>query len=89
MEQNKQNAPHATLSNGLFDRAVRITVRSIRKRGVDTEGVSFKAALDGLVKDKVLKDDSTQYVQKVTYEATELSYEEEEKTIIIIEEIEE
>ena len=88
MEQNKQNAPHATLSNGLFDQTVRITVRSIRKRRVDTEGVSFKAALDALVKDEVLKDDTAQYVQKVTFEATELSHEEEEKTIITIEEIE-
>lgn len=86
MESNHKNAPAGPLSNGLFDKTVCITVRSIRTRRVDTEGISFKAALDGLVEAQVLKDDSTEYVQSVTFDAVEIGP--DEKTIIVIKGVE-
>jgi hypothetical protein len=43
---------------------VRISCTSHRKRLADFDGVSYKAAIDGLKAIGVLKDDSTQYVSE-------------------------
>jgi len=68
-----------------FDTPVRIHIHSIRKRLVDADGVSAKAAIDGLVRCKVLQDDSAKYVESVTHSQEKGL---EEKTIITIKEIE-
>jgi Holliday junction resolvase RusA-like endonuclease len=39
------------------------------KRRRDSDGICVKPILDALVDDKILKDDSTQYVRRVTTEA--------------------
>ena len=44
-----------------------IHIHSIRKRLTDPDGASGKAAIDGLVRGGLLKDDKTQYVKEVTY----------------------
>lgn len=59
-----------------------IHIRSIRHRAVDADGVSAKAALDGIVKAGVLKDDNPQIVQEVSY--SQLKTEGPEHTIITI-----
>ena len=50
-----------------FDSPVCIHIHSIRSRLVDSDGVSAKAAIDGIVKAGVLQDDSAKYVKEVSY----------------------
>lgn len=66
-----------------FDTPVRIRVHSKRRRLADADGISAKAAIDGLKHCGVLRDDSPKEVTEVSY-TQELSKEEEE-TIITIE----
>lgn len=44
-----------------------IVIHSFRKRLADPDGISAKAAIDGLVSNGLLKDDSAKYVKEVTY----------------------
>lgn len=60
---------------------VRIHIHSKRKRFVDADGVSAKAAIDGLVHAGILPDDSANYVQEVSYSQEKAD---EEETIIEI-----
>jgi len=68
-----------------FSSPVRIHIHSRRKRLTDADGVSAKAAIDGLVHGGLLEDDSAKFVQEVSYSQEKSS--EEEETIITIEEI--
>lgn len=61
-----------------------IYVHVIRKRLCDPDGISAKAAIDGLVKAGVLPDDSDRFVKKVSYTQEKAAKDEEEKTIITI-----
>ena len=58
-----------------------ITVHSIRKYPVDIDGISAKAAIDGLVKAKILGDDSAKWVKKISFTQEKGT---EEKTIITL-----
>ena len=69
-----------------FSSPVNITVHSYRKRFCDADGVSAKAAIDGIVKAGVLVDDSPLYVKEVRYRQTKIKNPQEEKTIITLEE---
>lgn len=60
---------------------VRIHIHSKRKRLVDADGISAKAAIDGLVHAGVLPDDSARYVKEVSYSQEK---DREEETIIEI-----
>ncbi len=44
-----------------------IHIRSVRKRLADSDGISGKAAIDGLVHCGILQDDSAKFVEEVTY----------------------
>ena len=68
-----------------FDKAVCVSFHSVRKRLADIDGISGKAALDGLVISGVLPDDSPKYVQEVRHTQEQGKV---EKTIITIYEIE-
>jgi len=59
----------------------RIHIHSKRKRLTDADGVSAKAAIDGLVHGGLLQDDSPQFVQEVSYSQAKAK---EEETIIEI-----
>lgn len=72
-------------SNPAFDTRVRITIVSFRKRLADSDGISAKAAIDGLVHAGVIKDDSARYVEEVAYRQVKVATEEQQKTQIIIE----
>lgn len=61
---------------------VRITVTSYRKRLCDADGISAKAAIDGLVHRGLLSDDGPQYVSEVVYRQIKAK---DEKTVIDIE----
>lgn len=81
MEQASSNEPLAAKKGARFNTPVRIHIHSIRHRLVDPDGISAKAAIDGIVQAGVLEDDSAKFV-------TEVSYSQEkgtpEKTIITI-----
>ena len=67
-----------------FNSRVDITVTSYRKREHDTDGISAKAVLDGLVQCKILRNDSTKEVRSILFKS-EIS--KEEKTIIELVEV--
>ena len=50
-----------------LDSPCRIHIHSTRKREVDADGISAKAAIDGAVHAGILQDDSTKYVKEVSY----------------------
>lgn len=88
LESNTRNAPVPEKGFKGFDSPVCILVRSFRHRLADPDGVSAKAAIDGLVHAKILTDDSPKEVKSVSYEQIKIKKPEEEKTEIIITEVE-
>ena len=79
------NALEDEIQDGQYNKAVCITVHSVRKRLTDSDGVSSKAAIDGIVEAGLLKDDSPKEVKEVRHSQEQGS---EEKTIITLEAIE-
>lgn len=67
-----------------FDSLVRVTFVSIRARLADADGISGKAALDGVVACGILRDDSAEFVQSVEHRQEKGKREE---TRIVIEEV--
>ena len=67
-----------------YDSRVSIHIHSIRKRLADPDGISAKAVIDGIVKAKILEDDSTKHVKQVSF-SQEKAGEDEEKTIVTLE----
>ncbi len=65
-----------------FDSQVRITFHHTRKRLADIDGISGKAAIDGLVKAGILADDSAKQVAEVRHFQTKG---EPETTVVTIE----
>ena len=61
-----------------------IHLRSYRHRLADSDGISGKAAIDGLVHAGILPDDSTKYVKEVRYSQEKISTKEKEYTVIEI-----
>lgn len=84
MESNFGNEPVGKEKTERLDSRVDIHIISYRKRKHDPDGVSAKAALDGLVRCGILTDDSTKEIRKVTFESI---ISKEEQTIIEITEI--
>ena len=80
----EQDPGHALLgaqaAEGLDPRCS-IHVHSIRRRLADPDGISAKAAIDGIVHAGLLPDDSPQHVRAVTYSQEKGA---EEQTIITI-----
>ena len=77
--------PLEAKKNPRFDSPVRITVVSYRQRLADSDGISAKAAIDGLVHCGVLADDSPKFVKEVRYRQVKVKSKEEEETRLIIE----
>lgn len=65
-----------------FDSSVRIAIHSVRKRLADIDGISGKAAIDGMVKAGLLADDSPEFVKEVRHSQEKGK---QEETIITIE----
>ena len=77
----------ATLPEDKFEEEtsrVNIHVRSYRRLNADPEGISVKAALDGIVERGILPDDSSKQVKSVTFENITGCSKDEEQTFIII-----
>ena len=59
-------------------------MHSVRKRLTDIDGLSAKAAIDGLIKSGILVDDSTKYIQTISFSQEKGK---EEKTILTFTEV--
>ena len=70
-----------------FDTQVCIIVRSYRRRLCDPDGISAKAAIDGIVKAGILTDDTPEQIKEVRFKQTKIKSPAEEKTEIIISEV--
>jgi hypothetical protein len=67
-----------------FDTLVDIRIVSYRTRLADADGISGKAAIDGLVHAGVIGDDSPKEVREVSYAQVKVKNKEGEKTVIQI-----
>lgn len=81
VEPDSGNAPLGSEEITGFNTSVDIRVISYRKRPHDTDGVSAKAVLDGLVRRGILPGDTSKQVKSITFESRQSD---EEKTIIKI-----
>jgi len=63
-------------------------VHSIRKRLVDIDGISAKAAIDGIVKAGLLSDDSAKEIREIKFTQEKCGTDEEEGTALMFIEIE-
>jgi hypothetical protein len=64
-----------------------ITIVSYRTRLCDADGISAKAAIDGLTHCGVLQDDSPKEVSEVRYQQVKVKNASDEKTEIILERV--
>jgi hypothetical protein len=64
---------------------VDITVVSYRSRLADADGISAKAAIDGIVMCGILADDSTKEIREIRYQQVKVKNAADEKTEIILE----
>ena len=74
----------ATKKTKGHDSPVGIHVHSRRYRLCDSDGISAKALIDGLVIAGVLQGDSPEYVKFVTYSQEKIGKAESEETIVTI-----
>ncbi len=84
LEQDSGDAALRANEAPRFDSPVRITFIHFRKRLADIDGLSGKAAIDGLVAAGILADDSPQQVAEVVNRQVKG---EPERTEIVIEEV--
>lgn len=88
LERTAGNEPLAAKGCTPFDSRVSITITSYRSRLADPDGVSAKAAIDALVMCGVLRDDSSKEVEEVRHRQVKVKNKSEEKTVIVIQEVE-
>ena len=67
-----------------LDTPCRLHIHSRRYRLVDADGVSGKAAIDGIVISGLLPDDSAKEIKEITYSQEKIKKTEIEETIITI-----
>ena len=85
MESNIKHASTGKKCTLPLDSPCCLHLHSRRHRLADSDGISGKAVIDGLVNAKVLQDDRPDYVQRVTYSQEKIPKTENEETIITIE----
>ena len=72
-----------------FDSCVSIEIISYRRRLADADGVSAKAVIDGLIASGILRGDTTKDIREpILMRQVKVKTESEEKTVIIITELE-
>lgn len=81
MESNFGDAPLGANEVAAFDSPVRITFIHTRKRLADIDGLSGKAAIDGIVALGILSNDSAQQVTEVRHR--QIKGDREETKIVI------
>jgi hypothetical protein len=87
VELSAGSKPVATREGAAFAARVDIAVVSYRSRLADADGVSAKAAIDGLVMCGILADDTTKEIREIRYRQVKVKNVSEEKTEIIITEV--
>jgi hypothetical protein len=85
VELPTRGEPVAACKGAAFDSRVSVEVVSYRSRLADADGISAKAAIDGLVMCGILADDTTKEISEVRYRQVKVKNADEEKTEIIIE----
>ena len=60
-------------------------IHSKRRRLADPDGISFKAAIDGLTEGGILRDDSAKVIERVTSSQEVVKGDADEETIIDVE----
>ena len=85
VERSVVNAPIHTYAGTTFNTPVRVDIYSSRKRKTDIDNISGKAVLDGCVEAGIFKDDSPDFIE--CYQVHKPTISNEEKTVIIIEEV--
>lgn len=73
LEPASANAPLGAQEMPRFDSPACIHVHSIRTRLTDSDGISAKAAIDGIVYAGILADDSPAEVKQVSYSQAKVS----------------
>lgn len=84
LEPNPRHEPMAKRKVCQINAPVHIHIHSVRKRLADIDGISGKAAIDGLVEGGILPDDNPKYVKKVSFSQEK---DKDERTIITIQEV--
>jgi len=85
VERAAGNEPIRASKGAAFGSLCSITIVSYRTRLCDADGISAKAAIDGLTHCGVLQDDSPKEVSEVSYRQVKVKNVSEEKTEIILE----
>lgn len=85
LERDTGHESMGAKGSAAFDTPVRIAVLSYRTCLADCDGVSAKAAIDGLVMAGIIEDDSTEFVHEVSYKQIKVDSKDEEQTILEIE----
>jgi hypothetical protein len=84
MEPATGNEPLGAKEVPRFDTPVRLCVHSYRYRLADTDGLSAKAAIDGIVKAGLLGSDTPKEIHEIRYRQTKIKAPEAERTEITI-----
>jgi hypothetical protein len=80
MESTLCNEQMGKAKGDKLDKRFCIHIHSRRRRLCDPDGVSGKAAIDGLAKGGIFPDDSAKYIKTVSY-SQEITKEDEETII--------
>jgi hypothetical protein len=67
LESDSKHEPTATNVDQEVHPRFRLHIHSRRRRLTDPDGISAKAAIDGLAKGGLLRDDSATYISAVTF----------------------
>ena len=84
MESTVKNALPNTIESQFDNSSVCIHIHSVRNRPTDADNVSAKAAIDGIVKAGILRDDNFEIVKSVTHSQSKGKT---ERTFITISEV--
>jgi Holliday junction resolvase RusA-like endonuclease len=88
LEPDPDNETQGANEVKTFTSRVDVTFHSFRYRLADPDNLSGKAILDECVKAGILSDDSTKEIRAVNHTQEKIGKDQEEKTILTIEEIE-
>jgi hypothetical protein len=87
VELPTSSEPVAAGKGAAFNSRVSVEIVSYRVRLADADGISAKAAIDGLVMCGILADDTTKEISEVRYRQVKVKNEADEKTEIVITEV--
>jgi len=82
MESAVSHAPLGTQKGQGLDTPCRIHIHSRRHRLTDPDGISAKAAIDGIVIAGILPDDTAKQIKEITFSQEKIPKSEIEETII-------